>query len=144
MNKLAVRRAIVTIALLLTGLLGLPRALPQTRASALGASGTVWGGQHVELEVTPEGAKLEFDCASGTISKPVQVDAGGKFKVTGTFTRERPGPVMRDGNPPATATYSGSIEGNTMKLTITSGAQNESQGDYVLDRGKPGRVVKCK
>ena len=51
---------------------------------------------------------------------------------------------MRDGPPPAPATYSGSIQNGTMKLSITSGAQNESQGEYVLTQGKPGKVFKCK
>ena len=94
--------------------------------------------------MTAEGATLEFDCASGTITKPVQLDAQGNFKITGTFIREHPGPVMRDGPPPAPATYTGSIQNGTMKLSIASGPQNESQGEYVLVQGKPGRVMKCR
>jgi len=129
--------------LLLTGLATLPRTQAQASGPAFGATGTVWGGQHVELEVTPEGAMLEFDCASGSISKPVQLDAKGNFKVSGSFTRERPGPVMRDGPPPAAATYSGSIQGGSMKMTITGG-EGESLGEYVLVQGKSGRVMKCK
>lgn len=138
--------ATVTLVLgsLIAGMPWSPDARGQSGASALGATGTVWGGQHVELEVTAEGAMLEFDCASGTITKPLQVDARGNFKMTGTFMREHPGPVMRDGPPPASATYSGSIQNGTMKLSITSGDQNESQGEYVLVQGKPGKVFKCR
>jgi|SRR5271166_4066683 len=117
----------------------------QTNSSALGATGSVWGGDHVKLEVTAEGATLDFDCASGAISTPLTADAQGNFKVKGTFTRERPGPVMRDNpNTAAAATYSGTITGNTMRLNITTGPQNESMGDYVLVRGQPGKVFKCK
>ncbi len=117
----------------------------QASGKALGATGTVWGGQHVALELTAEGATLEFDCASGTIALPLTVDAQGNFKVKGTFTRERPGPVMRDNpNTAANATYTGTITGNTMRLSITTGSQNESIGDYVLVRGQPGKVFKCK
>ena len=116
----------------------------QTSAYALGSIGTTWGGEHVRLQVTTDGATLDFDCASGTITKPLQVDAQGNFKTTGMFTRERGGPVMRDGNQAAAAVYSGSIQNGTMKLTVTSGPQSESQGDYVLVQGKPGHVVKCR
>jgi hypothetical protein len=140
------RAATVTIVfgLLIAGTLVPSSARAQSGGSALGKTGAVWGGAHVELEVTDEGATLEFDCASGTITKPIQLDAQGNFKITGTFVRERPGPVMRDGPAPAPATYSGSIQNGTMKLSIASGAQNEAQGEYVLVQGKPGRVMKCK
>lgn len=144
MKLLCFRNCTVTIVvLLLLGLL-LPAAQAQSGNSVLGAVGTVWGGDHVVLEVTAEGATLEFDCANGEVSKPLRLDAQGNFKTTGTFMREHPGPVMRDGPPPASATFSGSIQNGTMKLTITSGPQNESQGEYVLTQGKPGRVFKCK
>lgn len=105
---------------------------------------TIWGGQHVELEFTKDGGTLEFDCATGTITKPLAVDAHGKFRVSGTFTRERPGPTMRDGNPAASATYSGSVEGDTMHLTVVAGQNKESMGEYVLVRGQPGHVMKCR
>lgn len=133
----------ILFSLLLPGFATLPRVQAQSSGSPLGAAGAVWGGEHVRLEVTPEGAMLEFDCASGMIAKPVQMNADGKFNVTGTFTGERPGPVMRDGPTPTPSTYSGSIQGSTMNLTIT-GRQGESLGDYVLVRGQPGRVVRCK
>lgn len=117
----------------------------QTNSSALGPAGSVWGGEHIQLNVTADGATLEFDCASGTITKPLAADAQGSFKVKGTFTRERPGPVMRDNpNTAAAATYSGTITGNAMRLSITTGPQNESIGDYVLARGQTGKVFKCK
>jgi hypothetical protein len=116
----------------------------QTAGKSLGATGTIWGGEHVELEVTTEGVTLEFDCASGTIAQPLTVDSRGNFKVKGTFTRERPGPVMRDSNQTAAATYSGNLTGDTLRLTITAGPQSEGVGEYVLTRGKPGQVMKCK
>ena len=130
--------------LLLLGLAIAPCAAGQNNVSALGPVGTVWGGEHVRLEVTPEGATLEFDCASGSTTKPVELSSPGNFSTAGTYTRERGGPVTRDGNPSVPAMYSGSIEGNTLKLTVTAGPQNESAGGYVLYRGKPGHVLKCR
>ena len=146
MTKLKFRTpTVVALTLLLVFVFaGLPSLDAQSSGSALGAIGTVWGGQHVEIEVTPEGATLEFDCATGTISKPLQLDAQGNFKIAGTFTQEHPGPVMRDGNAAAAAIYFGSIHNGTMKLTITSGPQDHSRGEYVLVQGKQGRVVRCK
>ena len=135
----------VVVLLAFTLFLGLPLLdEAQTGQSTLGPVGTVWGGTHVGLEVTSEGATLEFDCASGTMTQAAKLDAKGNFEVPGTFTREHPGPVMRDGNGAASAMYSGSIQGNTMKLRITSGPQHEDMGDFVLVRGKQGRVFKCK
>ena len=141
----------LTSAWLMTGTLVLALAVALTTASSaqtakpvLGPTGTLWGGEHVELEVTSDGATLEFDCATATITKPLAVDAKGNFHIVGTYTRERPGPTMRDGNPAANTTFSGSIESNIMRLHIVSGANNEAQGDYVLVRDQPGRVMKCR
>src|SRR5271165_4278052 len=88
--------------------------IPPLHAQSLGPPGTNWGGEHIRLEVTENGATVEFDCASGSISKRLVTSANGNFKVQGTFTRERPGPVMRD-NPNVTsaAMYSGTITGDT-------------------------------
>ncbi len=137
------RHVLATIALALVGALSL-NLQAQTSPKSLGPTGTIWGGEHVELEVTPEGATLDFDCARGTIFLPLTADAQGNFKVKGTFTRERPGPVMRDGNPSAAATYSGTLTGDTLRLTIAAGSQSEGMGEYLLKRGQPGQVMKCK
>jgi hypothetical protein len=37
----------------------------------------VWGGDHVHLDVNSNSAKIEFDCAHGTIEGPFTVDANG-------------------------------------------------------------------
>jgi hypothetical protein len=112
--------------------------------SALGSVGTVWGGDHLELEVTADGAGLNFDCATGTINGALVPDAQGKFTIDGTLVRERPGPTMRGGNPAAQAKYSGTIHGATLHLIVTVEGSSEPYGEYVLTRGKPGRVVKCR
>lgn len=126
---------------------GLP-AVPAWQGSAassdLGSPGTLWGGQHLVLEVTSDGANLEFDCATGTISGAPSPDAQGEFTIGGTLVRERPGPTMRDGNPTARAKYSGRIQGETMQLVVRVEGSTEPYGEYVLTRGKAGRVVKCR
>jgi hypothetical protein len=114
-------------------------------AQTLGPPGTTWGGEHVRLQVTETGAVLDFDCSSGAILRPLVANAQGAFKVRGTITRERGGPVRQDSsNTAAPATYSGAVNGDTMKLRITIGSQNESTEDFVLVRDKPGHIVKCR
>ena len=117
----------------------------QTTASPAGAAGTMWGGEHIRLQITTDGAIIEFDCAAGTITTPVKVDAQGQFRLTGTFTREQPGPVRKDeASTTMAATYSGYIVDDTMRLSIKTGPQNEAVGEYVLTRARAGHVVKCR
>ncbi|MBA2338989.1 MAG: hypothetical protein H0V88_01215, partial [Pyrinomonadaceae bacterium] len=52
----------------------------------------MWGGQHVGMEVTAEGASIEYDCAHGTINEPLVTDRNGNFNSKGTYEVERPGP----------------------------------------------------
>lgn len=112
--------------------------------TSLGPLGTVWGAEHLRLEVTAEGANLDFDCATGTISGAPEPDAQGKFTIAGTLVRERPGPTMREGNPAVPAKYSGTIQGQTLRLVVNVEGSKEPYGEYVLTRGKSGRVLKCR
>ena len=103
----------------------------------------VWGGQHINIEVGEKSATIEYDCASGVIDGPLSVDANGNFKLRGTHRVERGGPIRADddskGQP---ATYTGSIKGNTMTLTLkVAGADAET---FTLEKGKEGELVKCK
>jgi hypothetical protein len=107
-------------------------------------SANAWGGDHVRMELTKTGAKLDFDCASGTIDQPLTIPEDGKFQAHGTFIPERPGPVRKDGNPAAAATYVGTIKGDSMYLEIVLAASKETVGTYQLTRGSPGHVFKCR
>lgn len=103
----------------------------------------VWGGQHINIEVGEKSARIEYDCASGVINGPLSVDANGNFKLRGTHRIERGGPIRADddskGQP---ATYTGSIKGNTMTLTLkVSDADTET---FTLEKGKEGELFKCK
>src|ERR1043165_4601374 len=82
------------------------------------ASG-VWGGQHINIKVGAKSATIEYDCASGVIDGPLVVDRDGNFKLRGTHSMQRGGPVRADEEPrKVPATYTGSIKGNTMTLTM--------------------------
>jgi hypothetical protein len=106
----------------------------------LASDPTPWGGLHIRMEMTDEGANLEFDCATGTITQPLRPDSQGRFSVRGTFTPEHGGPIRQD-EPSRTraAVYFGTIDGDAMTLQIDEHSQT-----YHLVRGKPGRVFKCR
>jgi hypothetical protein len=57
----------------------------------------VWGGEHIRVEVSDSGADIEFDCARGTISQPLTLDAQGRFKLQGTYKAETPAPAADGG-----------------------------------------------
>jgi hypothetical protein len=105
----------------------------------------VWGGEHVHLDVNSNSAKIEFDCAHGTIEGPFTVAANGEFSWKGTFARERGAPVTsNDENSGEPAVYSGSINQQTMKLTLRLENEKDPVDTFVLTRGKEARLRKCR
>lgn len=103
-----------------------------------------WGGEHVVLTMSESATHVEFDCAHGAVSSPIQTDRQGRFKVAGTVVRERGGPVRRDATVDShPASYDGSVLGDTMTLTVRLMDSGESIGTFTLTRGAAGRLVKC-
>lgn len=103
-----------------------------------------WGGNHIAMEVTEEGAQIEYDCAHGTISEPLRIDSQGKFSAKGTHVREQGGPqrlgAEEKGEP---VIYSGTTDGKTATVTVTSSVTDEVIGTFTLSLGKRSRIVKC-
>ena len=56
-------------------------------------------GDHIRLNVTQAGAKVEYDCAFGTIDEPLLLEKDGTFEAHGIHVYERGGPI-RLGEPP--------------------------------------------
>jgi hypothetical protein len=104
-----------------------------------------WGGTSVALNVTQDGATLQFDCAHGSIGgSPATLDASGRFEVAGTFVRERGGPVRVDETPDShPALYSGTTDGRTMTLTVTLTDSQQPVGTFELGFGKTPRLIRC-
>ena len=74
---------------------------------------TIWGGDHIEMQVTDRGATIEFDCAHGTIDTAIAPDAAGRFEIAGTFTPER-GAAREETSQTLKATYAGTVVDDTM------------------------------
>ena len=103
----------------------------------------LWGGQHISIDVGEKSATIEYDCASGVINGPLVVDSNGNFDLRGIHKMERGGPVRADDNSKGQpATYTGSIKGDTMTLTLKLEGLDEET--FTLEKGKPGELVKCK
>ena len=103
----------------------------------------VWGGEHIRIDVGANSATIEYDCAHGVIDGPLTLDSNGRFNLRGTHTPERGGPIRADeAERSEPATYTGSISGNKMTLTLTvPGADDET---FTLEKGKQGELFKCK
>jgi hypothetical protein len=105
----------------------------------------VWGGEHISMRVTESGAEIEYDCAHGTIAYPLVLDGEGRFDVEGTHVRERGGPVRRGDKPDShPARYTGSVNGQTMTLTVMLTETQETVDTFKLTEGNVGRVRKCR
>jgi hypothetical protein len=104
----------------------------------------VWGGEHIQMQVTESGARIEYDCAHGAIEQPLVLDGEGRFEATGIHVRERGGPV-RIGDKPDShpARYTGSVNGKTMTLTVTLTDTQDTLDTYTLTQEDSGRIMKC-
>jgi hypothetical protein len=104
-----------------------------------------WGGEHVRLDVSDEGAEIEFDCAHGRMGR-LTTDAAGKFDVKGVFILERGGPITPDDKEQTRpARYSGRVEGKRMRLTVTLTDTDKDAEPMVftLTHGAEANLVKC-
>jgi len=102
-----------------------------------------WGGQHIGMVVTNDGATIEYDCARGTIDQAL-LAADGMFTAIGTHIRGHGGPVregeVADKHP---ARYDGRTDGKTMTLEVTLTDSGEKLGTFTLQRGGSPGVFKC-
>ncbi len=117
--------------------------VPSTVSSTPLTKGT-WGGPSLSMNVGSGGISLEYDCASGTMDQPVNVDSAGNFTATGSYTQEHGGPSQQDEVLPTyPVNYNGQISGNSMSLTVTRSDVKQDFGTYQLTYGQTGSVFKC-
>lgn len=110
-----------------------------------GLQAGTWGGEHISLEVTESGARVEYDCAHGTIGRRIVPDAKGRFDVPGTYVEESGGPVREGAQPKSyAARYTGRVSGERMTVTVTRGDTRKVIGKFTLVRGREPELFKCR
>jgi hypothetical protein len=104
-----------------------------------------WGGQHISLEVTAEGAIAEYDCAHGTISQGITLDQRGRFSVQGFHVSEHGGPV-REGQQAdrIPVQFTGRVSDKRMYLTVRRRSSGKLIGSFALIFGQEASLVKCR
>jgi hypothetical protein len=103
-----------------------------------------WGGQHVALELAPQGGTLEYDCAAGTIDEPVRPDSSGRFSVRGTHTPGHGGPErVGEESPALPANYEGRVSGSRMTLSVRVVPSGLELGPFTVERGATPVIVRC-
>ena len=127
---------------LICGFFAIPsQANSQLKSLTIGS----WGGKNIRLDVTKTGAKVEYDCAFGTIDEPLLLEKDDTFEAQGSHVYERGGPI-RLGEPPPErwpALYRGWTDGSQMHLTVTLLETGEVVGAFTLSLGRPPLLDKC-
>ncbi len=139
MRILRIALIVLTVSLLLTiPAATLSAAGPKSSAVSAGS----WGGEHIGLVVTTDGADIEFDCAVGHINAPLTLDANGRFRVKGTYRFERPAAAFVDDSAGTEVVYAGTVKGNTLRLEVEFPGQSEHK-KFQLMRGQEPHLTKC-
>lgn len=127
--------------LLLAAMLAAPTPTPD--ASGPRVPEGVWGGQGVVARIGGSGAEIEFNCARGTITGTLRLDAEGRFDVAGTYERGHPGPIRMGEEPkPEPARYRGTLNGQTLAFTVIP-ATGKPVGPFSAKLGGPSRIHTC-
>lgn len=117
-------------------------AQPDAESSARTILSGVWGGEHIRMDINKDGAEIEFDCASGRITRPIALDAKRQFRVEGTFRRQIPAPAQASDDASTNAIYFGTLHGDTMRLQVSVSGVDGVQS-FTLVKGNEGHLTKC-
>ena len=129
----------------LTGLVlaALLALTPQSAATARRVPAGEWGGPHARLDVQEKGARLELDCAHGTLDGVLRLERSGRFHAKGLFQRESGAEMAQEAAPAGRpAQYSGTVKGNVLTLHILI-EDEQKLGPFTLERGGRAELVKC-
>jgi hypothetical protein len=103
----------------------------------------LWAGDRMQLTVDAKGGRIEMDCASGTLTGPLNPGGDGKFQATGTFEQHQPGPQRADKAAAAvSARFVGELHAGAMTLTILTEGGAAPQV-FNLREGARVKLVRC-
>ena len=128
------------VAFLCSVVLNVRSSMVQTNQTKL-AQGK-WGGTDVSMTVGEASADLQFACAEGEITGPIEIKKDNSFKADGTYSRRGPGPV-REGDAGKPAEYIGHLSGDQLTLKIVLKSDNTAIGEFVLQKGRSVRIHRC-
>ena len=124
------------------GMMGLPIS-GEVRRKGLPVG--LWGGEHISMEVTEQGATIEYDCAHATIEQRITLDRRGRFDVTGMQVQERGGPVRQGEQLTSySVRFAGQVNGKRMKLSVRNSVSKSLVGVFTLVYGDEPKLRKCK
>ena len=124
------------------GMLGLP-INGQVRTKGLPVG--LWGGEHISMEVTEQGATIEYDCAHAAINQRIALDQRGRFDVSGMQVQERGGPVRQGEQLTSySVRFAGQVNGKRMKLSVRNSVSKSLVGVFTLVYGDEPKLRKCK
>ena len=114
-----------------------------TVTAALAPHG-VWSGDRLVMTVMETGVRVQGDCSDGLIPAPIRPDAHGRFVARGSYSEQSGGPQLLtdEAAPPPAATYTGSIDGDVLRLTIKADGGTTAR-HFSLMRA-PRFKVKCR
>lgn len=104
-----------------------------------------WGGDGIEITITASGARIQYDCAAGSVDEPIVVNRAGTFAARGTHAFGRGGP-RNPGQPPPKrnpARYEGTLQGDVMQLKVSLPDLGRTVGEFTLRRGQRARLDRC-
>lgn len=103
-----------------------------------------WGGEGIQLTIGKQGSIIEYPCADGEIPGRFRLDRNGGFRLSGSHTRLRPGPVRLDEKAHREqAIFEGRVTGERMTLRVTLVNSREVVGDFRLRKGVVARIHRC-
>lgn len=117
-------------------------SINQNRSTPAELIGT-WGGDNLLVEITAEGATIDFGCARGSISEKILPDSHGKFSVKGFYKAETGGPTRQGNEAGEPAIYEGTITGHKLTFEVKLERGNESVGTFKAEKGKRVRLRRC-
>ena len=101
-----------------------------------------WGGQHIQMEVTENGATLEFDCGNASIDEPIKLDSRGHFRAKGKYQNEGGPARAEDDSRTKPVIFEGSVQGDKMTLGYAEAGQKPAE-TFTLERGRKVRLMNC-
>lgn len=105
----------------------------------------MWSGKHISFEIAENGAKIEFDCASGKIDGKIILNEKNRFDAPGTYAQEHGGPVRFGEQSNGYAVkYRGQVKGEKMTLTVKRDDDSEIVGTFTLLHNREPTLVKCR